>query len=71
MNDLSKLSLDMFLTLFRYVTIAYCLKIGVTDESVMNAYVGLVGAGITVLWGLQASGYFKRFVEWFQGAAKE
>lgn len=66
MNDMSKLSLDAFLTLVRYAVIAYCMNIGVTSNEVMEAYVGLAVAGVTVLWGLQASGYWTRLLEWFK-----
>lgn len=67
MNEGAKLSLDAFLTLVRYAVIAYCMKIGVTSNEVMEAYVGLAGAGVTVLWGMAASGYFTRAIELFRG----
>lgn len=66
MNEAGKLSLDMFLTLLRYMVIAYCMKIGVTSEAVMEAYIGLIGAFATILWGFQASGYFNRAFDWFK-----
>lgn len=63
MNDGSKLTLDAFLTLSRYLIIAYCLKMGVSDQTVMEAYIGLGGALVTILWGFQASGYWARLKE--------
>lgn len=72
MNDnATQISLDAFLTLVRYAVIAWCFKNGVTEESVMMSYVNLAVAGVTVLWGLSASGYFARAVEWFKGKPTE
>lgn len=70
MTDASKLSLDMFLTILRYCVIAWCFKNGVTDNAVMTAYANLVVAGGTALWGLYASGYWHRAVDWFKNLSK-
>ena len=71
MNEAGKLSLDMFLTLLRYMVIAYCMKIGVTSEAVMEAYIGLIGAFATILWGFHSSGYFNRLIAWFKNQKAE
>lgn len=68
---MTKLSLDMFLTLLRYAVIAWCFKNGVSDSSVMEAYANLAVAGGTALWGLYASGYWHRMVDWFKGLPKD
>jgi len=64
--DGAKLTLDMFMTLTRYAVIAWCFKHGVTDNDVMTAYANLGVAGATALWGLYASGYWHRAIDWFK-----
>ena len=71
MNDATRLSLDAFLTLLRYAVIAWCFKNGVTDNEVMTAYANLAVAGGTALWGLYASGYWHRLVNWFKSLSTD
>ncbi len=66
MNEGTQLTFDALKTLLRYFVIAYCFKIGVTDSELLEVYVGLATAGVTVLWGLYDS-YWARAAEYFKG----
>jgi hypothetical protein len=70
-NEITKLPLDVVLTLVRYAVIAWCFKSGVTESDVMTAYANLAVGGVTVIWGLQASGYWTRLVNWFKSFNKD
>ena len=63
---MGKLSLDVFLTLVRYITIAICLKYGV-QGGMQEAIIGITGTVVTMLWGFHASGYWTRFKSWLKG----